>query len=147
MSTSNPTSERQRGQAFTDFALAVPLILLLALGLFDAGRAVLGYTTLANAARAGARVAIVDQSDSTVCTTIQRFKCVAAAQAVAIGLSADSIPDVIVTGSDCALTGTCTVTVSLSYDIQMITPIINDLLGPFTITAAATMPLERAYTS
>ena len=147
MGTSMQATDRQRGQAFTDFALAVPLILLLALGLFDAGRAVLGYTTLSNAARAGARVAIVDQSNSTVCSSIQRFKCVAAAQAVAIGLSPESIPDVVVTGSDCSLTGTCTVTVTVSQDLQMITPIIDDILGPFTITATATMPLERAYTS
>jgi Flp pilus assembly protein TadG len=56
----------QRGQTLAEFALVVPLILLLLLGAVDLGRAVFAYNTLAQAARTGTRTAIVNQDPATV---------------------------------------------------------------------------------
>jgi Flp pilus assembly protein TadG len=128
-----------------EFAIAIPAVLLLVMGLFDAGRAVINYTTLTNAARAGARVAIVDQSNGTVCSLQRTFKCAASDQAVAMGIVPEAIPDLVVTGSHCMLTGDCTVTVTVSHDMEMITPLVANVIGPFTISASATMPIERTY--
>ena len=50
-----------------EFALILPILLVLVLALFDAGRAVINYTALTNAARVGARVAIVNQSNDATC--------------------------------------------------------------------------------
>jgi Flp pilus assembly protein TadG len=47
------------GQSLVEFALIFPLIILLLMGLFDIGRAVLYYSTLNTAAREGTRLAIV----------------------------------------------------------------------------------------
>ncbi|CAN5619267.1 hypothetical protein BH23CHL8_BH23CHL8_21180 [soil metagenome] len=135
------------GQSVVEFALALPLIVMLMLGLFDAGRVVIGYTTLTNAARAAARVAVVNQSDDETCTTVRTFKCAASDQAVALGIAPTSVADAVIKGSDCALLGGCTVTVTLSHSIDLVTPLIGALMGPFNLTASASMPIQRSYSS
>jgi len=76
----------QRGQSLVEFALLLPIMLLIITGLFDVARAVWEENTLAYAAREGTRYAIVhgsygspaaDSTDYTpvcndvvICTTI-----------------------------------------------------------------------------
>ena len=55
-------SEEQRGQSLVEFALLLPLMLLIVTGLFDVARAVWQENTLAYAAREGTRYAIVHGS-------------------------------------------------------------------------------------
>lgn len=55
-----------RGQALVEFALTIPIFLFLIIALFDMGRAVFAYNTLTNAAREGARTAIVNQDKATI---------------------------------------------------------------------------------
>jgi Flp pilus assembly protein TadG len=55
-----------RGQALVEFALVVPIFVLLLVGLFDIGRAVWNYNTVANAAREAARVAVVNQDQTVI---------------------------------------------------------------------------------
>lgn len=68
--TSAIVTERRRhfideaGQALVEFALVLPVLLLLILGLFDVARAVWQQNTLAYAAREGTRYAIVHGSAS-----------------------------------------------------------------------------------
>lgn len=56
------TNDEQRGQSLVEFALLLPLMLLIITGLFDLGRAVWQTNTLAYAAREGTRYAIVHGS-------------------------------------------------------------------------------------
>lgn len=53
-----------RGQSLVEFALVLPLVLTIVLGMFDAARAVWQLNTLAYAAREGSRYAIVHGSTS-----------------------------------------------------------------------------------
>ena len=53
-------ARREAGQELVEFALILPLLLLLFLGIIEFGRAILAYNTIANAAREGARYGIVD---------------------------------------------------------------------------------------
>ena len=55
-----------RGQALVEFALALPILILLLVGIFDLGRAVYAFNTVNNAAREGARLAIVDQNCNAI---------------------------------------------------------------------------------
>ena len=55
-----PGLRREAGQELVEFALILPLLLLLFLGIIEFGRAMLAYNTIANAAREGARYGIVD---------------------------------------------------------------------------------------
>jgi Flp pilus assembly protein TadG len=144
----------QRGQGLVELALVLPLLLLMALALFDAGRAVLFQTELNNSSRAGARVAVVNQSNDASCAE-QTFKCAAADLATAMAIGPASIPDVAITdrvgntvvtsSDDCMIYGNCSVTVSVGYVFQPVTPIIGSLIGPINLTGSTTMQIERTF--
>lgn len=53
-----------RGQSLVEFAVVVPVFLMIVLGLFDGARAVWHYNTLAQATREGTRYAIVHSGAS-----------------------------------------------------------------------------------
>lgn len=55
-------SRSKAGQSLVEFALLLPLLMLLIMGLFDVGRAVFYYSILNTAVREGTRFAVV-QSD------------------------------------------------------------------------------------
>ena len=57
-----------RGQSLVEFALAVPIFVLLLMGILDLGRAVYYNSTLSSAAREASRQGIVDQTCSHVTT-------------------------------------------------------------------------------
>ena len=59
-----PARQPVRGQALTEFALVLPLLLLLVFGVFEFGRFILDYESLNNAVREGVRYAIVHGSDA-----------------------------------------------------------------------------------
>jgi Flp pilus assembly protein TadG len=64
-----------RGQAFVEFALILPVLLLLVLGIIQFGRLYNSNETITNATRAGARVAAVSRTASDpVGATIQAVK-------------------------------------------------------------------------
>jgi hypothetical protein len=81
------SKRRTRGQAATEFALVAPIILLLFFGIFDLGRAVYDLATITNAAREGARVAIVNQADSVDCVAHPKvWRCTVIREGVGLGL-------------------------------------------------------------
>ena len=58
----------RRGQALVEFALVLPIFILLLVGIFDFGRAIYAYNTISNAAREAVRVGIVDQNCDVIGT-------------------------------------------------------------------------------
>jgi Flp pilus assembly protein TadG len=134
---------RAAGQTLAEFALIVPVLLLLFMGILDFGRAIYGYNTLANAAREGARVAIVDQTVTAgVPVAAQR----AADQSTGLGVDPATDVDVEYTQPD----GTacpnhslgCIATVTVRYEFTAITPIIGNIVGPIDIEAETAMDVE-----
>ena len=141
-------SGREVGQALVEMAVALPIIILLIFGIFDAGRGVISFAELTNASRAGARVAIVNQSNDSGCASADvTFKCAAADVGSTIALTASSISDVTITGVDCYVPSNCAATVTIGHTFQPITPIIGDIFGPINLSMSTTMPIERTYTS
>jgi Flp pilus assembly protein TadG len=60
--------DRSRGQAMVEFALVIPVFILLLVGIFDFGRVIWVNDTLSTAAREAARYAIVHGgSESNLC--------------------------------------------------------------------------------
>jgi Flp pilus assembly protein TadG len=55
-----------RGQALVEFALILPILILLLVGIFDFGRAIYAFNTVNNAAHEAARVAVVDQNCNAI---------------------------------------------------------------------------------
>ena len=62
----------QKGAALLEAAITIPIILLIAVGIFEFGRAYQTWQVLTNAAREGARVAILNGSTDTNVTTVVR---------------------------------------------------------------------------
>ena len=59
---------RDRGQALVEFALVLPVFLMLLMGVFDLGRGIYMYNGVAEAAREIARVTSVYPCQGTPCT-------------------------------------------------------------------------------
>jgi Flp pilus assembly protein TadG len=69
-----PSTRSQRGATALEFAITVPLILLIAVGIFEFGRAYQTWQVLTNAAREGARVAVAAGStDADVELAVRQY--------------------------------------------------------------------------
>jgi Flp pilus assembly protein TadG len=90
LTTVRRDTHREAGQATVEFALVLPLLLLLVTGLFDLGRAVWQENTLAYAAREGTRYAMVHGSTSATpigpCTNCQDATISAVVARASIGV-------------------------------------------------------------
>lgn len=143
-----------RGQSLVEFALIVPVFVLLLVGLFDVGRAVYAYNTVNNAAREGARWAIVDQ-------TPQHIQNRASTRAASLGIAEDDVyvdfrltsdpdsegscdafePDGVSEGESSGITR-CMVVVQVPYPYEAATPIVGQLLGPLTLVGDSRFKLD-----
>ena len=125
---------RGRGQALVEFALVLPILLLIILGVVDFGRAVYGFNTIGNAARSGGRVAIVSQTDASIKT---------AAITAAISLDTQPSDVTIVYGCGSPKTIGCIASVTVSYTFRPITPIIGQIWSTINMSSTTKLPIER----
>jgi Flp pilus assembly protein TadG len=100
----------ERGAAAVEFALLLPVLLLIIFGIIDFGRALNAQVTLTQAAREGARLAALGQPD-----------VVSRTQGAATGLSPVSVT--IVTSCPAGAGPGVNATVSVSYSFSFITPV------------------------
>jgi Flp pilus assembly protein TadG len=137
----------ERGAAMLETALTLPLILLIAVGIFEFGRAFQTWQVLTNAAREGARVAVLPNPPAGAATTRTTNY-----------LKTGQLPNadnatVSVTAETIDLGGGVTapasrVTVSYPFDFMVLKPVAqlvnsgSKLGGPLTITASAVMRNE-----
>lgn len=136
------TSRAAGGQSLAEFALVLPVVLLLFMALFDMGRAVYAYNTVSNAARSALRVAVVDQDLGVI-------EAKAREQAMALDQGAVTVTvDVADPNPDCAVLKIgCMASVAVDYDFVPLTPIIGSIVGPIGLGAAAEMPIENVNDS
>ncbi len=138
----------RRGQALVEFALIFPVAILMLLAVFDIGRAVFMYNSLTNAAREGARLAVVNQDKSLIGERIQD-------QAVAAGISnLGDLDDLVsfyrqlpnddpTTNSVCTTMAVgCIAVVQARADWTAITPVIGQLMGPISLEARSELAVE-----
>ena len=66
--------KNERGAALLETAITLPIILLISVGIFEFGRAYQTWQVLTNAAREGARIAILmDKTDAEVQTAVSGY--------------------------------------------------------------------------
>src|SRR5437764_2061794 len=66
--------KNERGAALLEAAITVPIILLVSVGIFEFGRAYQTWQILTNAAREGARIAVINGStDANVTTAVRNY--------------------------------------------------------------------------
>ena len=126
-----------RGQSLVEFALIIPILLLMLMGILDLGRAVAAYNSVSNAARSAARVAVVNQDEAAIDEAAME-------EAFGLDLAADDIDfNPNVNGDDPCLLQVCQVEVAVEYEYLAATPIIGNIVGPITVRSVARLPIER----
>jgi Flp pilus assembly protein TadG len=87
----------QRGAALLETAITIPIVLLISVSIFEFGRAYQTWQVLTNAAREGARVAVLTEStDAQVTSAVKNY------------MTSGKLP-CVQPGTGCAATATVTV--------------------------------------
>ncbi|MDN3019727.1 TadE/TadG family type IV pilus assembly protein [Paenibacillus sp. BSR1-1] len=120
----------EKGQSLVEFALVVPLLILLLFGIIDFARIFHVYLTMDHAGREAARAASIGNDDTSIRTT-------AVNDAASIGLTADKVA--ISSGSRASGSN---VTITITYPITFLTPVIGNIVGSITLTDSTTMRVE-----
>jgi len=141
-----------RGQSLVEFALILPVFVVILVGIFDGGRLVFAYNGVNNAAREGGREATVNQTEADI-------QARAAQHAVALDIAPDDVivdfrdpttPDTpfsCVTEDGDYAVGTkyiygCLAVVQVTYVYAAATPVISALIGPISVTGEVRFPVE-----
>ncbi|HEY6041827.1 MAG TPA: TadE/TadG family type IV pilus assembly protein [Anaerolineae bacterium] len=125
---------RPSGQSLVEFALTMPFLVLMIMGIFDLGWTVYAKNTLALGAREGARVGVVNQNDDAICAQVR-----ATAQGLALTCSNVTVSRTTSASLDKV------VVVSVNYTYQPLTPLIGNWLGingNWIFSSSATMLAE-----
>lgn len=130
--------QRLRGQSMVEFALVIPVLLLLTLVAIDFGRVFLGWVNLQQMTRIAAAYASEHASSFAVPghpdRTAYQTRVRNDARAINCTLP-NPLPEPVI-GSGTALGAP--VTVSLSCQFSLVTPIISNILGGTILTSAST---------
>jgi Flp pilus assembly protein TadG len=148
--TPDPGRRGWCGQSLVELALVLPIILLLFMAIFDFGRAIFAYNTVSNAARDGARIAIVDQSSTAGVSNAAKA---AADQATGLGLNPADTNHVRVRYLLPDLSGPCppawgewagcVADVRVQYSYNPATPVVGLIVGPITVGSTTQLPIEK----
>jgi Flp pilus assembly protein TadG len=153
---------RSGGQSLVEFALVIPIIILLIVGFVEIGRAVFAYNTIANAARQAVRVAVVNQiSDVTDCDETRpvedpyephwSLRGCAIAAAAPLGITTANVsvsytpPASTTLSCSPVLHVGCLAAVTVTYQYTPSTPFVSSLIGPISMTQTSEMPVERVF--
>lgn len=119
---------RQDGQGLVEFALVLPIMMLILMSILDFGRAIYAYSVVANCAREGARFAITGPANPDDIITV--------VQNAAMGLdSAQLTVNVTYPGADL-------IRVEVNYTLLLITPLVSQIVstdGSVVLHSATTM--------
>lgn len=117
--------DSERGAAAVEFAILLPLLLMLVLGTIEFGRAYNAQITLTNAAREGVRVMAIGNDPAGARTAARN----------AAATVSTTIPTTDVTLSTTVCSTGAQVTLTITYNLATITGIA----GPFSITGKGVM--------
>lgn len=112
----------QRGQSLVEFALILPVFILLLAGMIDFGMGLYSYMTIQNAAREGARLGVTDCT-ATDCASAVTSKAQAGAPGLAITVSVTCAKADGTAEACSSSTSGDSVTVGVSYNYAMIWPL------------------------
>ena len=147
---SQPRSS-ERGAALLEMALTLPLLLFVCIGILEFGRAYQTWQVLTNAAREGARIAVLPgMDDDAVRSRVKEYMAVGQlpkANDVDVTIAIDRTKTVSIGGTDTA--SASEVTVNYPFDFIVLQPIARLATGSDSVTystlnmvASATMRNE-----
>jgi len=120
----------ERGQSAVEFALLVTVLLLFLMAILDLGRGLYAYTAITAAAQEGVRYALIHPGDGAGVDAVVRSHAIGLDPARMTSALFEPQPDIV--------------SVTVTYDFVLITPLIGDLVGSGGVlrlqVAAATGP-------
>lgn len=141
-------SRRSAGQSLVEFSLVLPVFILTLVALFDLGRGVFAYNTLTNAAREGARLAIVNQDVPLIVERAKNQTAIVELNDPSVSVAfyqmqGDGQPDET---NPCQLVAVgCLAVVSFEATYQPITPMIGNIVFGSGVTFRARSVLSVEY--
>lgn len=124
-------NKRNRGQTLVEMAIVLPILVALIFGMTDFARVLNGYLATTEASREGARVAALSGNDAAVELAANN----AAPNLDPTRLTVTTLPATRSRGD--------AVTVTVTYSIDIITPLVNTMLtNPMPITSQTIMRVE-----
>lgn len=125
--------QSNRGQAMVEMAIVLPILLLLMMGIVDLGRVFSSYLVITNASREGAREAALGYSDDIIRERV----------AETTSQLDSSTVETTVTPDQSKRDSGQMVTVQVNYQVNLIAPLLNNVLpNPVRLQAATTMRVE-----
>jgi Flp pilus assembly protein TadG len=144
------TRKQERGQAMVETAIALPILLVLMVGIFEVGRAYETWQVLTNAAREGARMAVTP-TGSQVATTALVREYILNGQLPKFATAAVVVnKDASITVNGAAVSASAVI-VDYPFEFIMLQPIVRLVApgatvgGPLTMRATAIMRNETAF--
>jgi len=138
----------QRGAALLEMALTLPLLLLVCVGILEFGRAYQTWQVITNAAREGARIAVLPGMDDTaVRSRVQQYMTIGQLpQAASATIAIDRTRTVSVGGTDTA--SASQVIVNYPFDFVVLDPIARLATGqgsgtPSSLNMVATATMRN----
>jgi Flp pilus assembly protein TadG len=122
------------GQELVEYAITLPLFLILVLGIVDLGRVVYYYSAMQNVVREGARYGSIHLEDAGIEATICNLVM---SRAIGVDLSCDDVTTTFDFGQG-------TVTVNVIYPFVPVSQIVTGFFGvnQIDITTSSIMQLE-----
>ena len=129
---------REEGQAMVEFALILPIFLLILCGIIDFGWLFYNQLSLNNACREGARYAVVHTAENADTTAIINH-----IENTTTTVFANDGVDISVTYTSPADPTSGDIQISMQADISFFTPVLSTVLGKEkTITSTVVMKVE-----
>jgi len=112
-------TQKTKAQSLVEFAILLPIFLLVVLGIFDLGRVIYTLSALHNAAREGARYGAVNHCDFPgIEATAQHF---------AVGLGEGVVVTSSIIFEETGVPGR--ISVITTFDFRTVTPLVGVFLG------------------
>lgn len=137
----------ERGAALLEAAITIPMLLLIAVGIFEFGRAFQTWQILTNAAREGARIAVLPSgTDAAVEARVRDYLAAGQLpQAAGASVSVNRSATLTVNGANVSASQ---VTVSYPFEFQWLQPVMQLVggAGPDGMVAMNAQALMRNET-
>jgi len=126
------------GQALVEFALVVPIFLLLLLGVVEFARAWNLYEVLTDAGREGARRAVVDNPTTTEADIVAHIQAAGSRAGVAIAAG-----EIQITGFHSGRGNQTTVRIEYDHELRWVGALMGLLTGERTLTMVSEFAMRN----
>jgi Flp pilus assembly protein TadG len=129
----------EKGAALIEAAITVPIILLICVGIFEFGRAYQTMQVLTNAAREGARMAVITASTDAAVTARVRSYMQAGSLPNHATATVTVVRDVTMTGAD---TGS-SIVIDYPFQFMVLNPVVR-LIAPSDTKTGAPITMKSS---